>query len=215
MTGTITVAAPLLLAALLYFERRDHLTGKLLTKLPRSFLFILTALLQTGSPSAYHYLLLAGLSCCLLGDACLAFPRPGIFLGGLVAFLLGHCCYVVAFLFLSGITFGFWLGLVVTIPIGIVVFRWLQPHLNSMQNPVVAYILAISLMLCTAAAVYADTRIPLLSRRLILGGALAFYLSDLFVARHRFVQQGFANRLAGLPLYYGGQFCLALSAGMG
>ena len=70
-------------------------------------------------------------------------------------------------------------------------------------------------MVCTAAAVYVEPFIPLSARRLILAGALAFYLSDLFVARHRFVQQGFSNRLAGLPLYYAGQFCLALSAGLG
>jgi hypothetical protein len=41
----------------------------------------------------------------------------------------------------------------------------------------------------------------------------AFYLSDLFVARQRFVAPAFANRLYGLPLYYLGQFLLAFSVG--
>jgi hypothetical protein len=39
----------------------------------------------------------------------------------------------------------------------------------------------------------------------ILAAAVAFYLSDLAVARDRFVAPGFRNRLWGLPLYYGAQ----------
>ena len=47
----------------------------------------------------------------------------------------------------------------------------------------------------------------------ILAGAIAFYLSDLFVARDRFLKNDFINRLVGLPLYYLGQFLLAFSVG--
>jgi hypothetical protein len=36
-------------------------------------------------------------------------------------------------------------------------------------------------------------------------------VSDLFVARDRFVQPGFVNRLLGLPLYYAAQAMLAIS----
>ncbi|MDD3992851.1 MAG: hypothetical protein PHV70_11955 [Desulfobacteraceae bacterium] len=38
-------------------------------------------------------------------------------------------------------------------------------------------------------------------------------MSDLFVARQRFVAPAFSNRLLGLPLYYIGQFLLAFSVG--
>ena len=51
------------------------------------------------------------------------------------------------------------------------------------------------------------------AQALILGGAVAFYLSDLFVARDRFVSEGITNRVIGLPLYYGGQYLLAFSVG--
>jgi hypothetical protein len=44
-------------------------------------------------------------------------------------------------------------------------------------------------------------------------GALSFYVSDLFVARDRFVKKGAINRILGLPLYFGGQFLLAFSIG--
>jgi hypothetical protein len=49
---------------------------------------------------------------------------------------------------------------------------------------------------------------------LACAGALSFYVSDVFVARQRFVKSAFLNRLIGLPLYYGGQFMLAFSVGL-
>lgn len=215
MNEIIIVAAVSLLGGLLYFERQEHLPGKLLTKLPLSFLFILTAAVQTGSHAVYYPLLLAGLTCCLVGDGCLVFPQRKVFVTGLVAFLLGHGFYVAAFLSLSGVNTGLLAGLVLTGPLGYGVFRWLQPHLDELRRPIGVYIVVISLMVCAAVAVWADPRMPSPLRRLVPAGALMFYLSDLFVARHRFVQKDFWNYLAGLPLYYGGQFCLALSAGMG
>lgn len=50
------------------------------------------------------------------------------------------------------------------------------------------------------------------SAPLLLAGAFLFFLSDLSVARERFVAPGFANKLWGLPFYYGGQLLLALGA---
>jgi hypothetical protein len=43
-------------------------------------------------------------------------------------------------------------------------------------------------------------------------GALLFYLSDLFVARQRFVVRQPLNPLLGLPLYYAAQYLLAWAA---
>ncbi len=43
----------------------------------------------------------------------------------------------------------------------------------------------------------------------LLIGAAAFHLSDLAVARDRFVTPGLVNRALGLPLYYYAQLCLA------
>ena len=51
-------------------------------------------------------------------------------------------------------------------------------------------------------------------RMAAFGGALAFYISDIFVARQRFLKAEFVNRLIGLPLYYSGQFMLAFSIGL-
>ena len=43
----------------------------------------------------------------------------------------------------------------------------------------------------------------------ILIGALMFYVSDVSVARNRFVVARFSNKAWGLPLYFGAQLVLA------
>jgi uncharacterized membrane protein YhhN len=91
------------------------------------------------------------------------------------------------------------------VPPAIVVLRWLQPNLSEkMRIPVVAYVAVISLMVVTAAGATAST-----GRGAIGLGAICFYLSDLHVARDRFVSRSFWNKSWGLPLYYAAQLLLA------
>ncbi len=71
-----------------------------------------------------------------------------------------------------------------------------------MRFPVVGYCAVIGLMLWLALGV---------GRLEIRLGGLLFWLSDLFVARDRFVRHERWNRLAGLPLYYAGQYLIALA----
>ena len=83
-----------------------------------------------------------------------------------------------------------------------------------MDIPVLLYVVVITVMLTGAWSVFADTDLVLAGRIMVIGGALLFYLSDLFVARNRFLKKEFFNRLIGLPLYYAGQFILAFSVGV-
>ena len=76
---------------------------------------------------------------------------------------------------------------------------------RDMRLPVRAYIVVISTMLTLAFAAWSAG-----ASHLLLLGALSFYVSDLAVARDRFVRTDFFNRLWGLPAYYLGQLCLAL-----
>jgi uncharacterized membrane protein YhhN len=78
---------------------------------------------------------------------------------------------------------------------------------DGMRTLVFAYVAVISTMLALAAGTYAAH-----GNAYIVVGALMFYVSDLSVARDRFVGEHIFNRLWGLPLYYGGQILLALSA---
>jgi uncharacterized membrane protein YhhN len=208
--GILAVAA-VLLAGLLWFESRGARAGVLATKGSLSILFVLTAALQPFLVPAYHGFLLAGLVLCLAGDVFLALPGDRVFLAGLVSFLLGHVFYVLAFFGLFGA--GAWtlgaFGLAAVA--GGFVWVWLRPHLGTMRRPVAVYILVISLMVCGAAGVLGGKEFKGCGRFLVVAGALCFYVSDLFVARDRFVQKGFVNRLLGLPLYFAGQYMLAFS----
>lgn len=211
----IMVAGGLLLLGLLFAEKKDSLKGKLITKPLASLGFILLAVVQPHPIPVYYYWLLAGLIFCLGGDVFLALPQKPMFLVGLISFLLGHVLYVGGFLSLVAI--GAWLqaSTLVVLVISGAVFIWLRPHLGAMLGPVIVYIGVISLMLIGALAVFHSESVAYRGRLLILIGALLFYLSDLFVARNRFVRKEYVNRLIGLPLYYAGQYLLALSTNLG
>jgi uncharacterized membrane protein YhhN len=208
----ILSAAFLLLVALLAFEAQNQRTGVLATKTPLSILFVVTAWIQAAPPGPYARLLVVGLLFCLGGDVLLALAGRKAFLAGLVSFLLGHVFYVLAFFSVGEIT---WCPLgpatVGVVGAGGWVWHGLRPHLGGMKRPVAGYIVVISLMVCGAFVVLGTSALGRTGRGLVLAGALCFYVSDLFVARDRFVRKGFANRLFGLPLYYGGQFLLAFS----
>ncbi len=205
--------AIILLAGLLYFEKTDHLKGKLPTKTVLSCLFIVIALVQPHPLPGYYYLLLIGLIFCLGGDVFLALPRERMFLLGLVSFLVGHVFYVICFFFVAAVSPWTWIGAVIGLLISSTVFFWLRPHLGSMRVPVIIYIVVITVMVIGAATVLGDARLNLCGRLFVFIGALSFYFSDIFVARDRFLKAEFANRFIGLPLYYFGQFLLAFSAG--
>ena len=207
----IIIAAAVLLAGLLFFEKNENQKGKLPTKTILSCLFILTALLQPHLFSEYFYILLIGLIFCLGGDVFLALPQQRMFLFGLVSFLLGHVCYVICFFYVADLNPWTWGGGAIGLAISGLVFFWLRPHLGTMLVPVIAYIIVITAMVIGAFTVLGDTRLPSTGRFLVIFGAVSFYISDLFVARDRFLKTEFSNRLLGLPLYYTGQFLLAFS----
>ena len=203
-----------LLAVLLWAEFRDSVAWRLASKPVLSALFILTAFLQPWGAPAFARWVVGGLLLSWVGDVCLIYSARRMFLAGLVAFLLGHVSYAIGFYVHGSMSVESAAGLSVMITVGGVVFLWLRPHLGKMMGPVIAYILVISVMVGGAVAVYSQVAWAVPGRRAVLAGAVLFFLSDLFVARNRFVAPGFVNRLVGLPLYYGGQFLIALSVGL-
>ncbi|MEA1970056.1 MAG: lysoplasmalogenase [Thermodesulfobacteriota bacterium] len=213
ITIAIIATAALLLILLLYHIKRDNQYSALLIKAVLSSLFVIAALIQPHLISGYYNFLLAGLIFCLLGDIFLALPQKGMFLAGLAVFLTGHVLYVFGFSRVTDI--GQWggTGSLVIAAVGVLVYFRLRTYLGRMKIPVIFYMIVISVMLAGAWAVFEDCSLARPGRIMIFAGALLFYLSDLFVARHRFVKKEFFNRLTGLPLYYTGQFLLAFSAG--
>jgi uncharacterized membrane protein YhhN len=97
---------------------------------------------------------------------------------------------------------------------GTLIFLKLKSHLKGMINPVIAYITIISVMAFSAFSLRQSGTQTVLAGNMVFAAALIFYISDLFVARHRFVRKRFINRAIGLPMYYTAQFMIAFSTGI-
>jgi uncharacterized membrane protein YhhN len=180
-----------------------------LTKMVASTGFIVVAVVVGAFDTAFGTFVVVGLILSWVGDLLLTYHSERAFLLGLLSFLLGHVAYVVAFV-VRGQSPG-WLiaGLLVTGALAIGIGPWLLPHVgDAMRVPVVAYMVVISAMLLTAAGTQGSAT----DWRILMGAGL-FYVSDIYVARNRFVTPGRINRLVGLPLYYAGQLLLAWAAG--
>jgi uncharacterized membrane protein YhhN len=172
--------------------------------------FVALALARGAPHTSYGRLVLAALAFGWLGDVLLI--RKGArraFAAGLASFLLGHLVFALAFLVRGVAPAGLAAGALAAAALALPVARWLAPHVpERLRLPVRAYVVVISAMVACAAGAWGATRDGAL-----LAGAAAFFLSDLAVARERFVAKSFANKLWGLPLYYGAQLLLAWTVG--
>ena len=210
----ILVLSGALLACLLYYECREGPRGLLVpVKTALSGLFVITVLVQPHPMPVYYHLLLIGLFFCLAGDVFLALPQDRMFRLGLVSFLVGHIFYSVAFFTTAPVSAWTWWGTLVALIVSGWIYRWLKPSLGTMNIPVLAYIVIITIMVSGAWSIWGDARLAWTGRTMVFAGACCFYISDIFVSRDRFVKKEVLNRLIGLPLYYGGQFLLAFSVG--
>lgn len=195
------------LASLLVAERGGHTALRALSKGLASVVFVGVAAVRFAPGDTYGAWVLLALVLCLAGDLLLLSER--LFLPGLVAFLLGHLAYIGAFHSLLPASEWAWRWVAPVAAAAVLAVGWLWPHLGSLRPAVLAYVVVISVMVWGALAVTvdggADPRVGV--------GAVLFYLSDLAVARDRFVQRAFVNRAWGLPVYYAGQLLLAFTVG--
>lgn len=154
-------------------------------------------------------LIALGLALSLVGDVCLELS-PSLFVPGLVAFLLAHVAYVVAYV---GRTRALHLARLVPVALyGLLAFRWLEPSLGAMKGPVVAYVVVICAMMWRAWAQIGECpHAPRLAWAAALG-ATSFAISDTMVAYNRFVGSSLALKLALMVLYWGAQWAIAASA---
>lgn len=176
-------------------------------KLVASTAFIATAISAGALASRYGVVILAGLVLSWFGDAFLISNSERWFLLGLVSFLCAHIAYITAFVEV-GTDRNWTLGAAIpVIVIAMLVLLWLAPQVPAgMMWPVRIYTAVISLMVITAFGTLGAGASPL-----IVAGACLFFISDLSVAAMRFTNPPFPTYVFGLPLYYMGQLCLALS----
>ena len=196
--------------ALVFLQLQDQ-PGAAAAKMLASAGFVATALCSGAWRSRFGRWLLAGLLLSWLGDAFLVGRSRPLFLAGLGSFLLAHVAYTTAF-FVHG-TDRRWLAFasipLLAIATGVMV--WLGPLLPPELNvPVHAYVIVITLMVISAFGARgagATILVPL--------GAVLFFVSDLSVAAMRLAGSDVPMYAWGLPAYYAGQLCLALSCAAG
>lgn len=172
----------------------------------------------TDTPSAhrtYARALLLGMAFSCIGDIALMLPFDA-FVPGLIAFLLAHVCYIVAFR--AGFRAG--QGLLFSAAL-LAVFAGINlaglwPLLpNDLRIPVVVYVVVLALMATLALARAwtnnAATPSAPTSARWAAIGAVLFVISDSVLAWDRFGGGLPAATLCVLSTYYAAQYCIARS----
>lgn len=179
----------------------------LYAKMAASTAFVAAGFAAGGLRTNYGRAVLVALFFSWWGDLFLGLS--GFFLYGLVAFLLGHVFFAVAFL-LHGVRWS-WVraaAAALVVVVGAVVL-WLGDKPGDLLYPVYAYMAVISLMVALSFGARGAG-----ASWWLVAGAVLFYCSDLFVARHRFVTQEAINGLIGLPLYFGAQWVFAYTCSL-
>jgi len=165
--------------------------------------FVALAAARGAFRGGYDRCMLLGLAGCWCGDMF----GPQNFLAGLGAFLLAHLGFVAAFC-CNGIV---WRRTLWALPVLAVtdaaLLAWLMPHVPAGEvGPVTSYVAVISLMVVFACGASHNAQ----GRRALLG-AVAFFISDVFVARWRYVDPSPINGNLCYPIYYTACIVMAMS----
>ncbi len=200
------VITALACVTLIYCLRMGWTEAAATAKFVASTGFLATAVSAGALRHGFGRIIFAGLLLSMAGDMFLTGQGQRAFLFGLSSFLLAHVAYTTAFILHGQQRRHALLAAMPIVILAVLVLAWLRPHLEPpIELPVQVYVAAISLMVITAFGARGAG-----ASRLIVIGAVLFFVSDLAVAMQRIVAPGFPAYLWGLPLYYSGQLCLAL-----
>ena len=171
---------------------------------------ILIILIDTIFPAIepnYKIFIVLGLLFSLFGDMFLIYPEQH-FKKGLITFLIGHICYIIAFKVSSGVHFTTWIFLPIAI-VGTVYLRIIIPYSGKMKIPIIIYIIIIVIMgwMALERLNYA----PTLGTALAAIGAVLFLISDAVLALNKFRKPFISSELIVLVTYFTAQWLLALS----
>jgi uncharacterized membrane protein YhhN len=188
------VSAILFLRANQWGPKRQEYIFKPLT----TILILLIALLAPAPENAlYKWAIVFGLALSLAGDIFLLLPRNR-FIFGLVAFLIAHICFTLAFA-----SDGFTTSLLVFIPFAIfggLMIGILWPVLGKLRLPASIYAMALIIMGWQAAGRWLDVGSS--SSLMAFVGALLFIISDSIMIFHRFRSPHRYARLIYMSVYY-------------
>ena len=176
--------------------------------LTTSLILLMAWLTPVSISPFYKYAVAAGLIFSLGGDVFLMLPNDS-FVAGLVSFLVGHLCYIVAFTSVGGFYTSVW-GLLPFLLYGLIIAAILLPSVpGPLRAPVTAYILVILVMAWQALGSWTYTGQS--GALLAFVGATLFVVSDSVLAIDRFRVKFKAARLTVLSTYFLAQWLIALS----
>jgi len=175
---------------------------------PMPILLMAIGVVMFAKPSFFMWLIVAGLVLSAVGDVFLMLPKDK-FIQGLLAFLIAHLFYSVAFWGQVGAEMVWWLPAVL-FSAGIMIVLLLLPDLKSMLIPVTVYMLVIIQMAWAAGEYYLTT--STLASSFAFVGALSFLFSDLTLAMNRFRQKSLTKEYLIMTSYYLAQGAIAYSA---
>ena len=184
-------------------SKRQLLVFKPLTLI----LIIVIATIFPATESYYKIFIVSGLLFSLLGDVFLIYPEQH-FKKGLIAFLIGHICYIIAFTVSSGIHFTFWIFVPIIIA-GMLYLRNIIPYSGKMKIPIILYIIIVVIM--GWVAMERLNYAPTLSSILSTMGAVLFMISDAVLAMNKFRKPFISAELIILTTYFTAQWLLAIS----
>lgn len=110
-------------------------------------MFLLAALIQPQPMLGFYWFILIGLLLCLGGDVFIALRHEKMFHLGLSSFLVGHLFYMIGFFTTARLSVWTWWGTLLVLMASSRVYRWLRAHLGAMDQPVLGYIIVITVML--------------------------------------------------------------------
>jgi uncharacterized membrane protein YhhN len=207
MAWWTTVGLVLGVAVTLWGHWKESRSATVFGKLLASACFVIFGALRWSPGDAVGAWILVGLGLCAVGDGLLLLEK-GLD-AGIVVFLAGHLAYIVALMHATPASRWSVAVLMPVVAVALVAAYRLWPYLGRRKKAVAVYITVISVMLWGALAAAMQGAVP----GWTAVGACSFYLSDLTVARNRFVRKALVNRVVGLPLYYAGQMLIALTVG--
>lgn len=203
----LSVAAALCAALTIAAQYRQSKRLEYVCKPLATASILLIALLADDPLTArYQVLIVLGLTASLAGDVFLMLPDR--FLPGLINFLVAHLFYIAAFTLEGDGTAPLWY-LAPFVLYGVLMLRWLWPHLGSLRGPVIVYMAVILLMAWQAANRWIETRQD--GTLLALAGAYLFVMSDSALAVERFRGAWRSAPFWVLSTYFAAQWLIALS----
>lgn len=165
--------------------------------------FVLAGAVGGAHKNGFGRLMFVGLVLCCAGDLLGVYD----FIWGAVAFLAAHVAFIMAFLVQRIHWRSLIPAMICVVLVNIPICFWLLPHVPAAQlGLVLPYLLVISAMVVLSFGV----RMPG-GKTLLTAGAVIFFISDIFVARWRYVAPSGINAYFCYPLYYTACVLLALS----